>query len=276
LRRRATFAQFLFKAIKRALILIILGMVVDSAVQHELMIGLGVLQLIGIAYLIGSLFAKTPPTWRFIVAAGLLATYAIFLHSTGDYTPEGNGAKWINDYLTPFGLRGLLSALPTGAAVLLGSALGELWRSRLPRGSLLALVVGGLLAVIGLVWGIYTPHLKPIWTPSYICLTIGVGMVVLAGFQLISLCPLRRTLYPIRVAGQSPIFAYVAPILVKVMILQEWKWPGSDLTLEASLIQILAERFGEVTGPWFYTGIYVLFWWVIFLYLDWKNIVIKV
>lgn len=274
--KQGSYAQFIGKAVKRTVVLVALGMVVDSAVLRQLTLGLGVLQLIGLAFLIGALLIKAPVLIRAGVAALLLLGYGLFLHSTGDFTATGNAAKAVNDYLTPFGLRGLPSAFPTGAAVLLGTILGSLWQARHRRQILFTLGIGAALAVIGIVWGNVTPHLKPIWTPSYICLTVGLGIFFLGVLSLLEQPIINWLTSPLRATGTNPILAYVAPILVKVMILQVWKMPGSTQTIEQAGMANLQAQFGSQTGPWMYTALYIGAWWLILLFLDWKKIVVKV
>lgn len=271
-----SYAQFVGKAAKRAAILILLGMIVDSAVLRQVTLGLGVLQLIGLAFLLAALLIRTPILVRGVVGFALLVGYAVFLHSTGDFTAEGNGAKVINDVLTPFGLRGLPSALPTGAAVLIGSILGSLWISQPKRRLLLTFTIGAGLTLVGIAWGSVTPHLKPIWTPSYICLTTGLGILLLGILSLLESPLLAKLASPLRAAGTNPILAYVAPILVKVMILQVWKMPGSSQTLEQAGMANLQARLGPGQGAWAYTAILLGAWWLVLILLDWKRIVVKV
>jgi predicted acyltransferase len=272
---KASLANFILKAGKRTVILVLLGMAVGSAVRREVTIGLGVLQIIGVAYFLASCFIRLSAVWRAVAAGLLLIGYGVFLHATpvpnfgpGDFTAEGNAARMVNDYLTPFGLRGLPSALPTAGAVLIGTILGSLWIRAKKRQTLLTFVLGTILTFTGMAWGLVTPHLKPIWTPSYICLTLGLGILLLGVLRLADSNIWSKVSWPLRAAGKSPIFAYVAPILFKIMVLQVWKMPGSQQSLEQAGV--------AAAGPWTYMVLLILAWWAIFLWMDFKKIVVKV
>jgi len=282
-RLRGSLASYVRRAGKRAVILVLIGMFLDSAVQRQVTIGLGVLQIIGIAFFIAAAFMGTSIIVRGSLAALMLVGYAVFLHSTpvpnfgaGNFTAEGNAAQMVNDLLTPFGLRGLPSALPTGAAVLFGSVLGTIWakydKSRIAS----SLGIGACLVAAGAIWSYVTPALKPIWTPSYICLTVGAGAILLGLMSVLEFAKLGDILSPVRAAGSSPIFAYVAPILFKVMILQNWSLPGESETLEQSGVAWMQGQFGSDIGPWVYTATLIAVWWAVFIWMDWKKIVVKV
>ncbi len=273
---KGSYRAFVVKAAKRTLALLLLGMLVDSAVNKQITLGLGVLQIIGIAFLVGALAVKAPAWAKATLGICLLIGYGLFLHAGSDFSAEANATRSINAFLTPFGLRGLISALPTGAAVLLAAALGDLWISHPKRQVASAAVFGLVLSIVGWIWSQYTPALKPIWTPSFICLTLGLGGLMLALLTLMDSNVFRLITSPIRAAGTNPILAYVAPIAVKVMILQVWRLPGTSDSIEKSGLAALSTRYGMQAGPWVYTGVLILVWWLVLIFLDYKKIILKV
>jgi predicted acyltransferase len=62
----------------------------------------------------------------------------------------------------------------------------------------------------------------------------------------------------------------VAPILVKIDILQEWHWRmpnGVVLSLQDALREYCFSHAGRIPGGWLYTGGYILFWWLVLLWM---------
>ena len=69
-------------------------------------------------------------------------------------------------------------------------------------------------------------------------------------------------------ARANAIVAYVAPILVKTLILQQWTWPGdSSSTLEQGFQQTCVEAMGPYFGAWLYTASYLGLWWLVLFVL---------
>src|SRR5205814_408875 len=127
-------------------------------------------------------------------------------------------------YLQPVALRGLINVVPMSALVLIGTVVGTLLRmeivARLRKVGLL-LLGGAALAGTGWLWNLDLPFNKSVWTSSYILYSAGWGTLVLGLFYLlIDVAGLRFLGFPLVVFGANAIMAYVAPILVKIDILQ--------------------------------------------------------
>lgn len=279
------------KVLWRSAMLVALGWLVDSSLAHRPVFGLGVLQLIGLAYLLASLLYGLPLTGRLAAAGALLAGHWALLRflpvpgvGAGVVLEKANAVLYLNEvYLRPLHLQGLISVAPTAALVLLGTAVGDLLRRDAISGrrKLLALVaIGLLLAALGYLWGLDLPFSKALWTSSYILLAAGLGCLTLAlWYALLDLAGWRAIGYPMAVFGSNAIFAYVVPILVKVYILQSWTWSatdGSPLPLQQAYLQSLRTELGMVAGGWLYTLSYVLFWWLVLAYLHRKRIFLRV
>jgi predicted acyltransferase len=78
------------------------------------------------------------------------------------------------------------------------------------------------------------------------------------------------------VAGANPIVAYVAPILVKTLVLQEWRMPNSEDTLERGLQTLGYQAFGMTNGGWIYTLAYALVWWAVLAVLYRRKVFVRV
>ncbi|MGV3617385.1 MAG: heparan-alpha-glucosaminide N-acetyltransferase domain-containing protein [Fimbriimonas sp.] len=259
--------------------LLVLGMLVDSAVARRPTVGLGVLQLIGLAYCVGALTIRLPPWGRGALAGTLLVAYHLLLKFVpvpgvplGTVAETANAVRHLNDtVLGPFGLRGLPSVLPTAAMVLIGTVVG----TRIRAGVVPLFLIGGGLAVVGGVWNLGMPLSKAIWTPSYIVSTAGLGVMLLSVLTLLDGKDARWA-WPLVIAGANPIVAYVGPIFFKTLILQEWRMPTSDLSLEQGLQGMAFAAFGRTAGGWFYTLAFALVWWVFLATLYRRKLFIRV
>lgn len=263
----------------RALSLVLIGCVIDSSLVRRPVFDLSVLQLIGLAYLAGAPLYELPWHRRMVVAGVLLAGHWALLRylpvpglGVGVIAEGRNAVVHINQvYLHPYHLEGLVSVMPAAAMVLIGTAVGDLLRGpRLWRRDLLLFPALGLgLMAVGWLWSLYLPFSKVLWTSPYILYTAGLGVLVLAGFYFVmDGLRVRFWAFPLLPLGVNPLTAYVAPILVKLHILQEWTWTfpnGARLSVQDALTQLCFREYGRVTGGWVYTAGYVLFWWLVLL-----------
>ena len=89
----------------------------------------------------------------------------------------------------------------------------------------------------------------------------------------------RALVFPLVVFGANAILAYVAPILVKVQILQAWTWPmpdGSRLPLQEAIQHACYAHAGRISGGWLYTLGYIVFWWSVLFVLYRKRVFLRV
>jgi predicted acyltransferase len=288
-RRGMRIGAYRWKAIGRAASLVALGCFVDSSLSRRPVVGLGVLQLIGLAYLAGALLYELPFRWRMIAAAGQLLSHWAALRfvpvpgvGASVFTESDNLIAYLNRlYLQPIALKGLISVVPTAALVLIGTAVGDALRhdSKMGGRTALRLLTAGLgLGLAGWLWSLDLPFSKPLWSAPYILFAAGWGTALLAlMFAVIDVHGWRAGAFPLVVFGANAIAAYVLPILVKTYILQEWRWPGTEgVSLQQALLQLCKEQAGRVGGGWLYTFSYILFWWVLLWQLYRKRIFLRV
>ncbi len=278
------------RVLSRAIALLVLGMLVDSSVAHRPVLGLGVLQLIGLAYLVGAALYPLPAAARLPIAVVLLAGHWAALRfvivpglEPGAISERANLVQHLNEiYLRPLHLSGIISVIPTTALVLVGASIGDLLRrddlAAIRRlAYLFAASIG--LTLAGWLWSLDIPFSKSIWTASYILYTAGLGCAVLAALYLTAdVIGLRWLVYPLVVPGSNAIFAYVAPILVKVYILQGWTLParaGGSVTIQQAYLDTLVREYGRIAGGWLYTMSYILLWWLILAWMYAKRILLR-
>ncbi len=266
------------KVVTRAVVLVLLGCLITSSLYKRPLFALGVLQIIGMAYLVGALLYDLALSRRLIVAAALLVAYWAALKfvpipgvGRGAFDESRNLIQHLNDtYLTALSLAGLPSLVPTAALVLIGTAIGDLLmrnEARQSRTTAWLLAAGGGMAAVGALWNLDLGFNKALWTPSYILFAAGTGSVVLGLFHLlIDANGWRAWAYPLLVFGANAITSYVAPILVKLWVLQEWQvhlTGGRTKPILQWLLDSCTHTFGRVPGGWLYTIGYLVVWWLI-------------
>lgn len=275
------------KVVSRSAMLFLLGLLVDSAIQRQPFFGLGVLQLLALAYLFGSALYRLPMAARAVACGVLLLIYGLtlkFVTVPGMAEPmfeeHANVVKYINDvYLNASGLRGLPSVIPTAALVALGSILGEFLTSGRKWVMLWIAGAGLVVAGAGALWNLALPYNKPVWTPSYILLSAGLGAILIAILSLIFDHGKRRKLaFPLVVFGSNALLAYAGPILIKVLILQVWTiGPASARqTLQSAWLTSLKTEFGAYQGGLAYTSSYILLVWIALLICYRKGLFLRV
>jgi predicted acyltransferase len=269
------------KAFSRAGTLILLGCLVDSSVAHQIALGLGVLQDIGLAFLVAALLIDLPTERRLVLAALFLVSHWVLLMfvpvpgaAAGLASESHNIVAHINQtFLLRLHLAGLLSVVPTAALVLIGTAVGDALRAGGPpsRAAAVSLVSGLLMAALGHLWAAHIPFSKSLWTASYVLYSAGLGTVVLGLlYWLMDVMRWRAWAFPLVPMGMNALLIYVVPILTKAHILGEWHWrmpDGSHLSLALAMQHWCFEHLGRVPGGWLYTLGYVAFWWLVALVL---------
>jgi len=279
------------RIVGRAVTLVLLGCLIDSSLARRPMFDMGVLQILGLSYLVGGLLYELPVRRRLTLAGALLIAHWAAIRfmpipgvGSGVFTEGTNFIRHLNQiYLQPLHLGGLLSVIPTSALVLIGTALGDVLRreSYAPMQKAAYMLSGGVvMLIVGLLWNLDLPFNKPVWTASYIVYSAGWGAVALGLlYLLIDVNGWRAWALPLVIPGVNAITAYVAPILVKIYIFQQWTWKqpdGSVLPLDQSFMHSAFVHFGRYLGGWVYTVGYIAFWWLILLWMYRRRIFIRV
>ncbi len=136
-----------------------------------------------------------------------------FLHFTVKYLHTGS---LYNEYRDP---EGMLSTLPSIGTSLLGILAGMLVRSKLSTMKVRnTLALGGVAAIVlGLIWNVWFPINKNLWTSSFVLLAGGIAALLLGiCYEIYDVAqwqhrsPLvRRLSWPWIVFGSNAIAAYV-------------------------------------------------------------------
>ncbi len=234
---------------------------------------MGVLQRIGLCYLLGStIYLLTTVRGQIVATAVLLLGYwaAMTLipvpgYGAGVLEKEGNFAQFVDSKILAGHMwatsrtwdpEGFLSTFPATANVLLGALAGYLLRAR--EISKLA-AMGLALAAGGLLWSAWFPINKPLWTSSYAIFTCGLAaLAYLAVRWAVDLRGWRHAFLPFEYLGMNALVAFVGSgILSRILHLSgahRWLWEhfytAIATPMNASLLFALSEVLVFVLLAW--------------------------
>jgi predicted acyltransferase len=271
---------------------------------------LGVLQRIGIAYIVAALVSWRASARRIagiavvlllgywmgmtllpvpgegVIGAALLNDKAHTLAAwvdrvTLDWSRWGMGNHiWSGSVV--FDPEGLLSTVPAIATTLIGVLAGR-WLSseRPPRERLRGLFGGGIvMTLVGIAWGSVFAINKNLWTSSYVLLTAGVACVVLGVvIYVIDVRQVDGWTRPFVAFGVNPITAYVGAELSAVLLDSTIK-----LRIDGRLASAHALFYERALAPWLeprasslaYSLCFVALWYGILVALYRRGIRLKV
>lgn len=225
--------RMLLTALRRSVILIVISLI-TQLLFHPGFAHLrfpGVLQRIGLVYFICTvLYLKTSPKTRDWLLGILLIGYYLLMafvpvpdtgHASLD--PATNMGAWLDRTIfspnhlwveshtwDPEGLLGTLPAIATG---LFGMRVGS-WLKRKDRDDSVKvswMFTYGVAAVVtGLIWDMFFPINKALWTSSFVLYTGGWATIALAGcYWLIDVQGNKRFAAPFVAFGVNAITAYI-------------------------------------------------------------------
>jgi len=286
------------KIFRRSAIIFALGLLLSAFPDFDLgnLRFVGVLPRIAVVYLATSLIvlnlSRRAQAWTF---AGLLLGYWGLMKlvpvpgfGAGVLTPEGNLAGWIDSLVLPGRLyqgtwdpEGLLSTLPAIATALSGVFTGYWLRSGRDRVEIVRgmSVVGGLAILAGLVWGLWFPINKNLWTSSYVLFSSGAALVCLAVcYWLIDIRGFRTWAQPAVVFGVNAIAVFmlsglVARLLIRIQV------PGlpESVSLKQWIYETLfASWASPMNASLAFALSYLLLWWALMALLYRRKIFIKI
>ena len=298
---KGTTSGLIPQILKRALIIYAFGIVLNAIPNwHPSTIRiLGVLQRIAICYFFASLlFLKTSLRAQIAIAAASLLGYWLAMTyipvpgiGAGILTKEGSLASWIDRALLGahtyrsgvFDPEGILSTIPALATTLLGVFTGLWLRSGRTQFEKVKgmLAAGAVLAAAGWLWGLAFPINKALWTSSYVLVTAGLGLWLLAlCYWLIEMKNIKAWGKPFEIFGINAIAAYMLPIfLLKFLVL--YKIPVAGAVEPEQLRVIICNT---VFGTWLsplnasaaFAFSYMLLWLGAFWLLYRRKIFIKI
>ncbi|MDJ1501523.1 DUF5009 domain-containing protein [Xanthocytophaga agilis] len=226
--------KILWHLLKRTLILIILGMVVNGLLKWQGYDNTRFASVLGrialSCFFAGLIFLYCNLRGQLLWFAGLLIGYWVVMKfipvpgfGAGVLTPEGNMEAYIDRILLPGKLHrkvydpeGFLSTIPAIANALMGIFTGQFLRwssigwTPLKKGFLM-IPVGLLLIGIAWIWHLDFPINKNMWTSSFVLLTCGWSLLFLSTFYLIiDVAGFQKWSMPLVWIGMNSITIYMA------------------------------------------------------------------
>lgn len=283
---------------RRALILIGLGVAMRAipAFDFAVMRYYGVLQRIGLVYLAAAsayLFLSARARMG-LTAAILVGYWALMMlvpvpgYGTGDLSPDGNLAAWLDRLLMGGHLwqdtwdpEGLLSTVPAVSTSLVGIFTGEWLRSHRPGGEKVRglLVAAVLLVAVGWFWGLVFPINKNLWTSAYVVFTAGTALLLLGPMYWLIDVRRKRGWWQqwMVVYGMNAITVFVASGMLTKM-LSRVRVGGSDGTSLYNAIYEVGFRSwaGAYNGSLAFALSYVVFWLTLMWILHVRSIYVKI
>jgi len=279
------------RVVRRAALLVALGVALDTVEYRRLTVGMDVLQLLGLSYFVAASLGRAPVWVRLAAAGALLAAYAALIsfvpppgYAAGTLLQAHNIVQYLDDtYLARYGLAGVLSVAPASALALLGTAAGEVLlaggiRHAAKVGVFAA--AGTALVLGGGLWAHTLPASKDLWTPSYVAIAGGLGVLLLGVCTLLfEVVRLRALAFPFAVLGANPIVGYLASALLAIGVMQGGRVPvaqGKTLSLHSAILDPLAQHMGQIPAGWVYTASVMAMWWLVLFSLYRKRLFVRV
>jgi len=280
-------STLVFRVIKRALILVLLGLFVNNGLEirplSEIRFG-SVLGRIGLAYMFAAIIyiysqkQKSHIIWFCSLTIG----YYLLLKFTsapgfpmGNLSQAGNFASYMDRVLLPGTLyrgnhdpEGLFSTIPAIATGLLGIIAGNFLKNSKFSGSTKALrlaILGCIFVVIALVWDLDFPINKNLWSSSFVMLVGGLSLLLLSLFYfIIDVKGYQKWAFFFKVIGMNSIFIYLSDHFIN--------W---EFTTEA-LFKWLGQLSGPTYGMVVLTSMVVGIKWFILYIMYLKKMFLKV
>ena len=214
-----------------------------------------------------------------MVLGGGADTYGLQTNLVTHFDASVLGPKhlWMGKGI-PFDPEGLLSTLPSIVNVLTGFEVTRYITSQQDkfRSVLVLAGIGCAALVLGLIWNIWMPINKSLWTSSFVVYTAGYFMIILALFiWLIDVKGWNSIAKPLCIYGANPLFIYVLAAfwahaygLIPVA--------GEAGNLYTAMYLALAKFMDPLNASLAFALIHVLLFWLISFFLYKKKIFIKV
>ena len=272
------------KVLLRGLVLVLLGIVYNGLFKWELssLRFYSVLGRIGLAWMIAALlyiFLSWKP--RVVITVLILVGYnLLLLIPAGDYpwagslSLMGNIVGYVDRGIMPghllyypgFDPEGLLSTIPAVATAMLGQFAGEFVRSgRFRRKTLTMLVAAAVLLALGLIWSLWFPINKKLWSSSFTLVVAAYSLAMFAIFYyLIDVKGWKKWAFPLEVIGLNSLTIYLAQRIISVSFTNRFFLEG------------LVNRVSAPVGQLIYAVGYVTLCWLLLYFLYRKKVFLKI
>ncbi len=262
----------------------------------------GVLQRIGMAYLMGGLIILyLPRTMSRIFAVGVLVfIYEFFMRvplvdgwGAGSFELADNFVRYLDMLIfgeahlyggtgVAFDPEGFLSTLPAVVTLLSGFWLGEYLLRPIDHQEKLSnlSVLGIILFVLGSLLGLIEPINKQLWTVSYVITMDGLAiMMIVVSSYLIDVKKMDFWIKPAIVFGSNALVVFVGSgIMGRLMsMMKTTNAEGEIVSLKHALYTgVFVPLAGNINGSLLFALTNIAFWLAILWYLYSKKIFVKI
>ena len=251
----------------RTILLFLLGVWHNGASADPFALRLpGVLQRVAICSGVAAVIAMNAKVRTQACIAGgillgywaLLALVPVPLFGAGDFSPQGNLAGYVDRLLLPFPNRwccygfgdseGIITTIPAVATALLGTMAGHRLRANgTPAERGWWFVVTGVACVVtGMAWSLVLPIDKNLWTSSYVLLTGGLSLLLLALFHwFIDVKRMAGWTFFFTVIGTNALVMYLLQGILRFEFLKRMYGTSAALALLVACLELFG-RWGIV------------------------------
>ena len=260
--------------IRRVIILFVLGWIVQGRLLNldinKFHVYSNTLQAIAVGYLFSSIaYLHLSKNGRYLLFAACLIVYALLLTvpqvpgvGRSVLLPDQNFALYVDQIIMGRFDDGtqytwILSGFGFTATVLSGLFAGELIRSGLKREKIAwyMLIIGLVGVAMGLIWGIWHPIVKKLWSSSFVLLSSGICFVLLSLFYwIIDVKGYRKWAFFLKVIGMNAIFAYMVSHVINM--------PAISENLLFGLEQYVGDYYYLVTAIGGFAILYIVLWYL--------------
>ena len=253
-RREGDKRSALWRIARRVVVLWVFGMMCQGNLlaldPNRIYLYTNTLQAIAVGYAVAAvMFLFTRLRTQIVVAVGLLLAYwaamewvdVVIVNTSferfggGDYSPDHNLAEWIDravlgrfrdhakveDGVVVFGewyrYTWILSSLTFGVTGLCGMFAGTITKSQMQEQRKVAWLIGGgaAMVAVSLVWSIWMPIIKIIWTSSMALFAAGLSFILLGTtYYYVDYKGRRGGIEWLKVYGMNSIAAYMLTQIV--------------------------------------------------------------
>jgi predicted acyltransferase len=246
-----------YAALKRSIILLLLGWIIQSEIQSSFA---NVLSQLGVTYFIAFLLMRLEIKWQLVVSFALILLTDIIYRTFSvpgfdqPFTPDHNFGTWLDLFYTgAFNEDHWVSfnAVPTAAHTIWGVVCGLiLMKDWKPKRKVNVLLVAGAIGIIvGYILSLYVPIIKRICTSSFVITSGGYAVLFLGiCFYVIDVLQIKKWVFPFAIVGMNPLFIYlfwhsggshVMETLASPVITRLFGWAGPK-TVEVVMVLTIA------------------------------------
>ena len=262
----------------------------------------GVLQRIGIVYFFTSiLYLKTNLKTQLIVGASILVGYWLLMafvpvpgFGEANFEKGTNLAAWLDNLLLEGHLwafsktwdpEGILSTLPAIGTGILGMYIGQLLNLQIPKIEIAkkTAIAGVALIIAGLIWNIFFPINKSLWTSSYVLYTAGIATICLTFlYYIIDIADYKKWTKFFLIWGVNPMivffFSGIIPRVMSSIKVQSPEVPSEEIGIQSLIYKhwIVPCFENPLNSSLAYALLYAAFWSIILWVFYKKKLIFKV